>query len=279
MTTSGSGGWRSLSGFSHGTAELVSIHSVVPADSRGAEKFWALKLVENLEEFKHKTVKVLSNPDDSHGKHDIILEIPGVASIGVQVTELTYELVRNLANQRTELLGRIQRQFRDAQVTSDTRVLIKYFVSRTAATKPNSKQLKRSIAPIQIALREFNGRVRRLDFAFGTVWITPIESEAQFYVPNQENIGIDLDFDWLSESEERYFDAIDEIIEKKRNSKSPWLLVWSLQFFIDKHLFGNRIIEYMKARFAQTQFNRVYFIESLDGEGMFQANLCLHQIK
>lgn len=88
MTTSGSGGWRSLSGFSYGTAELVSLPSVVPADSRAAEIFWASKLVENLEEFKLKNVKMISNYDDSHGKHDIILEIPGEVFIGVQVTEL-----------------------------------------------------------------------------------------------------------------------------------------------------------------------------------------------
>lgn len=177
------------------------------------------------------------------------------------------------------MLGRIQQQFRDAQIGSNTRVLVKYFVSRASARKPNSKQLKRSITSIQTALRELNGRVRRLDFDFGTVWITPIEPETQFYVPFRDNIGIDLDFDWLPESEKRYFAAIDEIIEKKSNSRSPWLLVWSLQFFIDKHLFGDRVIEHMKAQFAQTQFNRVYFIESIDGEGMFQANLCLHRIK
>ncbi|MBI4730582.1 MAG: hypothetical protein HY781_00310 [Chloroflexi bacterium] len=219
------------------------------------------------------------NSDDSHGKHDVVLEIPRLAPIGVQVTELTYELIRNLSNQRTELLDRIQKQFREANVWSDTRVLVKYYISRVKTRKPNAKQLKRSTASIQEALRTLDRRVRKLEFDFGIVWIIPIEPEAKFYVPFEGNIGIDLDFDWLPESESRYFGAIDEIIKKKRNSKSSWLLIWSLQFLIDSNSFGDRVIEYMKTQFARTQFERVYFIESLDGEGLFQANLSLHRVK
>jgi hypothetical protein len=279
MKSNNKNGWLSISGPSHGTADVAVIASVIPGNMQDREVFWVNNLLSHLDEFRDAKLDVYANPDDSHGKHDVIIEIPGGRTIGVQVTELTYKLIRNLSSQRQRLVERIYESFQEKDVTCETKALIKFFIKLSDSGEPNSKKLLTCIEDIKYALLHLDGKVRILQFDFGRVFILPVAVESEFYVLSLGNIGIDLDFDLLPQSNKRYYAAVDELIRKKRNSISPWLLIWSLEFWIDKHMIGDNVIRYMKNQFATTQFEQVYFVESHDGDRVFQANFALHRIK
>lgn len=279
MVSNDKSGWRSISGFSHGTADIAIIPSVIPKNSKKREVFWVNNLLAHLDECKDKSVNVYSNPDDSEGNHDVIIDIAGEQTIGVQVTELTYKSIRYLSSQRQRLIEIILKSLQEQQITCQIKVLIKFYISLSDSGEFISIKPDRFINQIQDVLRNINNKVRILEFDFGRIYITPIPAESKFYISSYGNIGIDLDFDLLPQSNKRYIAAIDDLIRKKANSKSPWLLIWSLEFWIDKDWLGEDVIRYMKNEFATTKFERVYFMESLDGEGIFQANLAFHRIK
>ena len=56
------------------------------------EVFWVNELVSAIDEFDPNNTKVLSNTDDSNGGHDALICLGDGTIVGVQVTELTYDL-------------------------------------------------------------------------------------------------------------------------------------------------------------------------------------------
>ena len=54
---------------------------------------------------------------------------------------------------------------------------------------------------------------------------------------------------------------------------------WSANFWRDKHWLGNEVLQHMRASFNSSPFQRVYFVETMDGQGMFEANLTINEIK
>lgn len=103
--------------------------------------------------------------------------------------------------------------------------------------------------------------------------------EGDLYTPRFGNIGFDVNFDQVPFTLETYKRIVDYLAKKKSRSRSPFLLIWSLDFWRDKHTIGGRVIEYIKRAFASSHFDRVYFVESLDGGPAFKANLTVNQIK
>ena len=90
----------------HGTARKISRPSVIPPDKADKEVFWVKILVDCLPEFSSGVEGVVSNPDDSHGQHDVLINLREGKDIGVQVTELTSELRRRREAMRK---GRLHR--------------------------------------------------------------------------------------------------------------------------------------------------------------------------
>lgn len=75
----------------HGTAEVVMVPTALPKRKAEQEVFWVSALIEKLG-LVGDVRDVLTNPDDSHGGHDVVIHLREGGIIGVQVTELTYEL-------------------------------------------------------------------------------------------------------------------------------------------------------------------------------------------
>jgi hypothetical protein len=103
--------------------------------------------------------------------------------------------------------------------------------------------------------------------------------EGEFYVPSVAGIGVACNLDALPRTLEMFCDAITCLRDKKANSNSPWLLVWSTSFFRDKHWLGIETLEHMAKAFSASSFERVFFCESMDGPGYFEANFVAHAIK
>ncbi len=113
---------------------------------------------------------------------------------------------------------------------------------------------------------------------FGQISISAINN-ADFCVPHTNNIGVNISFDELPRTFKMYCEAIDCIISKKCKSLSPVLVIWSTSLGRDKHWVMNDLVSYMIKQFENTNFSDVYLIESVDGDGWFQANLCISIIK
>lgn len=103
--------------------------------------------------------------------------------------------------------------------------------------------------------------------------------KGDFCIPNYNNIGVYVNYDKLPRTLEMYTTAVDYLIKKKSNSKSPWLVIWSTSFWLDKHWLMDELIEYLINSFKGTQFSSVYFVESQDGDGWFQTNIGIYHIK
>jgi hypothetical protein len=81
-----------------------------------------------------------------------------------------------------------------------------------------------------------------------------------------------------------YHESIELIAAKKADSLPPVLLVWSLDFWRDKHAWGESLIQHMQQSFLDLPASVVIFIESLDGEvapgeGLFWVNLRSDMVK
>jgi hypothetical protein len=260
----------------HGTARLINHPSVLAQDKREKEVFWVRALVAKLPEFSCIATKIRPNEDDSHGNHDVIIEMQKDCSIGVQVTELTFELRRKREAIRASYLKKVIDLLVKENVTSEERVLVKLLFN---SPDPEELNLEKPERIVQVIENEDSiNEQRSIESGRHHILFEKI-GENDFYVPNVNNIGVDVDFDQVPRSLGTYKKATKYLFEKKSRSISPWLLVWSLDFWRDKHTFGKSVLENMRTVFANAGFDKIYFLESLDGNGLFEANIGLHIIK
>lgn len=271
-------GWASITARpTHGTATPVMLPSVVPTDKRNCEVFWVSVLLPTLSEVQALTPALESCADDSHGNHDVIVKLSDGESVGVQVTELTYELERARKAQTGRFLSNVRKCFHERKLSSSNKLLVKCFLPFTSRKKfkvPNPTD----IADATIAFINGSNEGDSVDVPPARVMFQWIE-EREFYMPTEGNIGIDCDLDALPRTLEMYSEAVSSLCEKKSESKSPWLLIWSTTFWRDKHWLGDEVLQHMRASFKSSPFTRVFFVESLDGQGMFEANLTVNEIK
>jgi hypothetical protein len=262
--------------FSHGTAQQVSIPSVVPVDKQAKEKFWVEALVSQLSEYQGHSISIEANLDDSSGGHDVILRVDE-NEIGIQVTELTSELTRRREHIRQKYLYELFNIIKNRSISTNQKIMVSVFFAdidseKLLIAKPDQ------LAEIIVTKINDENRMIAAPFEHGSIVIQPL-TEGTFYVPSLGNIGIDINIDQLPISFETISRAIDYLSEKKKKSKSPWLLIWSLDFWIIKADYGSQILSYLQTAFSTSNFEKVFFIESLGGEGLFEANLSLHPIK
>lgn len=262
--------------FSHGTATPVSIPSAVPENKQEKEKFWVSALISKLPEFEGQNIEIISNPDDSLGGHDAILFV-NEGEIGIQVTELTSELKRNYEHVRQKYLRGVFSLLESHSIKNEKNILISVFFSTLDINI--FKKFRPSLLT-KIIVENINNITKTMiiKFDYGTILFEMV-GENKFFVPSIRNIGIDINIDQIPLSYEAYKNAIDYLEEKKRKSKSPWLLIWSLDFWILRENYDNQVLDYLKEAFSSSKFQKVYFIESLGAEGLFNANLTLHCIK
>ena len=261
----------------HGTAPLINIPSTVPQEKQEKEVFWVRELVGRLPQFKEQQVTVHTNEDDADGNHDVVVEAQGQPSIGVQVTELTYELWRARTNQRERYVKKVLAELDRISVTISQRISAKILVPNHEQLVPDLRSANKVAAVIALESQNVSS-TKVCHTPFGLIHISPV-GDADIYLPSSGNIGVDVDFDELPRSLTMYTEAVNYLVKKKSLSKSPWLVIWSLAFCRDKHWLGRDFIQYMTNLFAETTFSTVYFIESMDGEGLFQANIEIHSIK
>jgi hypothetical protein len=260
----------------YGTARLIRTPVVLPQDKGVKEVFWVEALTTKLPTLSALPLEIRLNDDDSHGNHDVLIKIQGDCTIGVQVTELTSELRRKREAIRASYLQKFIDLLKKNNVKSEEKILVKLLFT---SSNPEELNLEKPECIIKaIENKELTDSPRVVDNSKYRVLIEKI-GEKDFYVPNTNNIGIEVDFDQVPRSLETYQKAINYIAEKKSKSKSPWLLVWSLDFWMDKHTFGEDAIDHMRSVFADSNFEKIYFIESLNGVGPFEANLTLYIIK
>lgn len=261
----------------HGTATPAICPSVLPKDKRACEVFWASALLSRLTELQPFNPKVTSCEDDSHGNHDVIAGLNDGGSIGIQVTELTYELERARSSQRDRFIGDVLRCFESRALSSTRQLLVQIFV-------PFSPGVRFSVPPPNVladATTSFineSPEQKTVKLGSARVFFQWVDTGA-FYVPSVAGIGIDCDIDALPRSVNMYRDAVSCLRDKKAASSSPWLLVWSTSFWRDKHWLEEEVLRHMRNSFENSPFDRVFFMETMDGPGYFEANLAIHAIK
>jgi hypothetical protein len=270
--------WASVSArITHGTATQVEIPSVIPEAKQAKEVFWASALVSRLPELQASSPSVVTCLDDSHGNHDVIVNLDSGELIGIQVTELTYELARARQAQTEKFVAEALAYFTKRGLSSARRLLVNCFVPFVAGSRYVIPKVELLADATEMFIREANEKqivtVEQSKVLFE--WV----DKGEIYVPSVAGIGLACNLDALPRTLEMYCDAITCLRDKKANSNSPWLLVWSNSFFRDKHWLGNETLEHMKKVFSTSSFKRVFFIESMDGPGYFEANLVVHAIK
>lgn len=270
--------WASISGhITHGTATAMVLPSVIPDDRREKEVFWVSTLVACLPELQSLNPSVVSCQDDSNGNHDVIVNPADGKAIGIQVTELTYELERARRAQNERFVSEVLACFRKRGISSERRLLVSCAVPFVAGRRyivPRPEALADAcVAFLQGATEKAHIELERVRVLFE--WV----DKGELYVPSVSGIGINCNLDALPRTLEMYCDAISCVREKKADSNSPWLLVWSQSFWRDKHWLGKATLQHMQRSFAASSFKRVFFVESMDGPGYFEANLEVHAIK
>lgn len=270
--------WASISGcITHGTATPVAIPRVIPEKKQDKEVFWTTTLVSRLPELQAFNPSVAPCADDSNGNHDVIVSLNNGDTIGIQVTELTYELERARQAQAERFAAEAIACFTKRGLSSERRLLAHCFVPFVSGNRyvvPKVNLLADATETFIRGSQEQNViTIEKTKVLFE--WV----DEGEFYVPSVAGIGISCDLDSLPRTLEMYCDAITCLRDKKINSNSPWLLVWSTSFLRDKHWLGAQTLEHMQVTFASSPFERVYFVESRDGAGWFEANLAVHAIK
>lgn len=270
--------WASVSArITHGTAAQVALPSVIPDAKQDKEVFWAAALVSRLHELQAFNPFVVPCPDDSHGNHDVIVSLENGEPIGIQVTELTYELARARQAHCEKFLADALACFTKRGLSSARRLLVNCFVPFFAGGRFVVPKVELLADSTEIFIREGRGK-QFIDIEQTKVLFEWVD-EGELYVPSVAGIGINCNLDALPRTLEMYCDAITCLRDKKAKSNSPWLLVWSQSFFLDKHWLGNDALEHMKKTFSTSPFKRVFFVESMDGPGNFEANLEVHAIK
>ena len=257
----------------HGTARQVTISSIIPKIKEDKEVFWVEKLLNKIQK-KYK--EAYSNPDDSDGNHDVIIDFDKNI-LGVQVTELTYELERARMDIKRKYIEKIKKEVLANKIVSKNKILVNIFFSAIDIKKPTLVRAEEVAKTVMTEVKKFTSD-KSVKTPFGKILIQQIKS-GQLYTSCAGNIGFDVNFDQVPRSLPFYKETINSIVEKKSKSKSEWLLIWSLDFWRDKDWLEDEVIDHMKKSFVDTSFKKVYFAESLNGEGLFQANLKIVEIK
>lgn len=270
--------WASISlRPTHGTAKLVTRPSLLPGDKRDCEVFWVSTLLSHLAELHSQHPQAISNQDDSHGKHDVVVLLDNGSTIGVQVAELTYELERARKSQRDRFLAEARKYFAERDLSTHGQLLVKCFVPYVARGRysvPSVDALANATAAF--IHKSTEQKIMEVDSAQVLFeWV----DKGSLYVPSVAGIGIDCDLDALPRTLDMYGDAVTYLRKKKDKSNSPWLLIWSLSFWRDKHWLGEDTLKHMQQSFSDSHFERVFFMESLDGADSFESNLTIHAIK
>jgi hypothetical protein len=260
----------------HGTAKQVHFPTVIPNKKPDKEVFWVNKL---LDKISYDFIDILPNPDDSNGKPDVIVKQKN-SKINVQVTELTYELERTRQNIKKRYLKNVIEQIQSENISSQDRIIINVSFPYSIKRKPTNTKVPHLVAEINNAIREkvFDKKIIKDSYS---LFITPVKDEkATIYLLKTNNIGIDANIDQLSRSIALYSEAIQCIVEKKRETKADWLVIWSVNFWRDKHNCGDIVVKNMREEFTKTPISKVYFVESMDfGDGVFNTNLHVEEIK
>jgi hypothetical protein len=272
--------WASLGGkVIGGTAKPVLFPSVVPEEKSEKEVFWVSQLFSLLPEFADHIIDIESNEDDSKGNHDVVTHLSNNETIGIQVTELTSELQKSrtaLSKYHTKNIVKALQRI-DARATTKIAVSISIKeIERKKPIFPKPDEIAEIIKEKSlVGFSENPDVVNKGNF---TLTFQPLTT-GQLFIPSHSKIGISVNYDDLPRTLEMYENAVDYLVKKKSNSNSPWLIIWSSSFWQDRHWLGTELLEYMMHSFSSSQFNNVYFIESMDGEGIFQANVHWYQIK
>ena len=270
--------WAAVGGrMTHGTAEFVEFARVVPTEKRPRERFWVEALVERLPEFAGKVVRTEINEDDADGNPDVFILPPAGPEIGVQVTELTHELRRKRDALRKGILRRLA-----AALAALVDRPVDPVVSRVFLNEPPPRL--QDIQFDDLARVIWSECQHLLDAKtvateHGGIFLTPVGS-AQIYLTDVVGgIGLDVSLDLLPRNLETFIYAIDSVALKKTSCRASWLLVWSLEFFRDRHWLGDDVLRHMRHAFASLPFERIYLLDSMEGEGFFQANLRIERIR
>jgi len=273
--------WASIGGkIIGGTAKPVHFPSVIPEEKTEKEVFWVSQLFNLIPEYSDQNIEIKSNKDDFEGNHDVLANIKSADTIGIQVTELTSELQKSRAAlskyYTRNIIEALQRVYANSSMDIAVSISIKG-IERKKPKFPKSDEIAEIIK--EKSLKGFSEKPELVNKGNYNLIFQPLSS-GKLFIPSHKKIGISV-CDDLPRTLEMYENAVDYLVKKKSNSKSPWLVVWSSSFGQDSHWLGNELLAYMKQSFSKSQFENVYFIfiESMDGEGFFQANVHWHQIK
>ena len=262
--------------FTSGTAKQVVIQSIIPNVKAEKELFWAKLLLDQLADY-YDYSEIKSNPDDSHGNHDVIVTLKDNSIIGIQVTELTYELKRSRNHIRDTFLKSILKEIINRDLKTDKKVLFSITFPFVESKKPLIEKPQKIVDIIeQILSKPQENKLH--EYNFGNIYCSSV-LVGDFYIPSINNIGVDVNIDKFPSNLDKYVACIEAIETKKRNSLSDWLLIWSVEFWHDKHWIEKEILQTMKSQFINSSFKKVFFIEALDGDKLLQANLKVNEIK
>jgi len=261
----------------HGTATPHTFPSIIPIDKRDCESFWVRALLSKLDDFNESEFIIQIPSDDSHGKHDIVIHSENDETIGIQVTELTYELERERNSHRNNFVNSVLKSIHSASIVSTAKIAITCHIPCTSSRQFHLPPMKKLIETIQIGINQASPSCSMV-VEESTLHFTQVDI-GNFHMPFTGNIGFDCSIDQLPRTLQMYLDAATCIRDKKTNSISKWLLIWSKSFWRDRHWVENETIQHMSNIFNNSNFEKVFFIESMDGPGFFQANLHNHFIK
>lgn len=252
-----------------GTAKPVYFPSVIPAEKSAKEAFWVSQLFKLLPEYDGLEIHIQSNEDDSEGNHDVIARFPSEETLGIQVTELTSELRKSRAAVSNYHTNNIIKALQIVDAHSVSIVAVSISVKGIERKKPKFP----TPAEIAEAIKEksiqgFAEEIELVNKGSYTLVFQPLKT-GTLAIPNYGNIGVSVNYDALPRTLDMYENSIDYLVKKKSNSKSPCLVIWSSSFWQDGHWLGTTLLEYMRKSFISSRFERVYFIESMDGEGFF----------
>ncbi|MFM8445683.1 MAG: hypothetical protein ACKN9W_20375 [Methylococcus sp.] len=272
--------WASVEGkIIGGTAKPTYFPSVIPAEKSAKEVFWVTQLFNLLPEYEAHEKHIQSNEDDSEGNHDVLVDLPSEQTIGIQVTELTSELRKSRTSLSNHHTDNIIKALQKVGAQSPSMVAVSISVSGIERKKPKFP------TPTEIAeaikAKSIEGFTEEIEIVNEGNYklVFQLLKAGELAIANYKNIGVSVNYDALPVTLEMYENSVNYLVNKKSNSKSPWLVIWSSSFWQDGHWLGTPLLEYMRQSFKSSQFVNVYFIESMDGEGFFQANVHWHKIK
>lgn len=245
---------------------LKYIDSILPINKAKKELFWVKELLKHLP-LNDQQYDVLSNKDDSNGNHDVvIIDKSNQNKIGVQVTELISSTRKRVELIRTRYIQKILKALKKQKISSSKKVTITLLFDTESQEQYNPNQITHAIENI-------------LDLLQGkTLPNASIQADTTLsHLPNINNIALNIHFKQSLRTLENYMQTLKNLISKKQNSKSPWLLIWSMDFWQDRESLGDDIIEQMKILFENSSFEKVYFIESMEFD--FEGSLRIYRVK